>query len=150
MSEPKSEYAKKLRDPRWQKMRLQILERDQWTCQGCFDTETTLHVHHRWYERGKDPWEYEPAALLTLCETCHQDETELRQEQERLLLYALKRHFLHGHLNELAHAFLRFKPTHMTDYVATAIAFVIQNEAGQRAVVDLYAKAIGPDGTKTP
>lgn len=42
-------YIEKLRDPRWQKKRLQILERDGFACQSCYDTETTLHVHHCTY-----------------------------------------------------------------------------------------------------
>ena len=28
-------YYRKLRDPRWQKRRLEIFARDDWTCQGC-------------------------------------------------------------------------------------------------------------------
>jgi len=72
-------YAEKLRDPRWQKKRLQILERDEWTCQDCKDTESTLHVHHFYYERGKNPWEYPDKHLITLCKPCHewQEETQL-------------------------------------------------------------------------
>ena len=46
------EYAEKLKDPRWQKKRLEILERDAWVCQKCFDTKSTLHVHHRIYNGG--------------------------------------------------------------------------------------------------
>jgi hypothetical protein len=69
------EYSAKLRDPRWQKMRLQVLERDEWACQACFDTSSTLHVHHLFYLPGKQPWEYDLAALVTLCESCHETET---------------------------------------------------------------------------
>lgn len=32
-----SEYKEKLKDPRWQKKRLQIFERDDWCCQKCGD-----------------------------------------------------------------------------------------------------------------
>lgn len=41
----RSEYLEKLKDPRWQKRRLEIFQRDEFTCQVCFDTESTLHVH---------------------------------------------------------------------------------------------------------
>jgi len=64
-------YAEKIKDPRWQKRRLEILERDKWTCQECGDTTTTLHVHHLYYEKGKEPWEAEDNSLTTLCEACH-------------------------------------------------------------------------------
>ncbi len=71
MSNPKEDYAKKLKHPKWQKKRLQILNRDKFTCKLCGDTETTLHVHHKYYEDGCDPWEYPNTALVTLCEHCH-------------------------------------------------------------------------------
>jgi hypothetical protein len=64
-------YSDKLRDPRWQKRRLEILERDGWACQVCGDKEHTLHVHHKVYEQGKDPWDYDGESLVTLCDFCH-------------------------------------------------------------------------------
>ena len=64
-------YSEKLRDPRWQKMRLQVLERDDWRCSNCEDESRTLHVHHIYYEAGKEPWEYPIEALTSLCEDCH-------------------------------------------------------------------------------
>jgi hypothetical protein len=63
-------YAEKLKDPRWQKKRLVILERAGWACQVCGDKETTLHVHHLKY--GKEPWEIEDKYLECLCESCHE------------------------------------------------------------------------------
>ena len=67
----KKNYSDLLRDPRWQKKRLQILERDDFTCQGCGDKENTLHVHHKYYTYGKKPWEYSDQILITLCNNCH-------------------------------------------------------------------------------
>ena len=64
-------YNELLRDPRWQKKRLKILERDGWACRRCGDKEEMLNVHHECYEKGKDPCEYSDATLTTLCETCH-------------------------------------------------------------------------------
>lgn len=64
-------YAQKLRDPRWQKKRLEIMERDEFTCQICGCKDKTLNVHHRHYSRGREPWEYDGNALVTLCEPCH-------------------------------------------------------------------------------
>lgn len=77
-SRRKAEYLEKLRDPRWQKKRLQILERDGWACRMCSDTKTTLNVHHRYYQRDAEPWDYPDFALVTLCENCHREETEAR------------------------------------------------------------------------
>lgn len=64
-------YADKLKDPRWQKRRLEILQRDEWCCTFCKDKESTLHVHHQMYEKGKEPWEADDWVLITLCEDCH-------------------------------------------------------------------------------
>ena len=32
----------------------------------CYDTESTLNVHHRYYKDNADPWEYPLEALVTL------------------------------------------------------------------------------------
>jgi hypothetical protein len=66
-----NEYKEKWKDPRWQKKRLKIMERDSWRCQVChFDSEQ-LAVHHIKYKWGKDPWDYDDDELITLCKTCH-------------------------------------------------------------------------------
>lgn len=41
-----SAYSEKLKNPRWQKKRLEIFERDGWKCRACQDEKSTLHVHH--------------------------------------------------------------------------------------------------------
>lgn len=68
-------YSEKLKDPRWQRRRLEILERDGWACTNCEAKDQTLHVHHKRYERGKQPWESDDDDLETLCEWCHTKET---------------------------------------------------------------------------
>jgi hypothetical protein len=84
-------YAEKLRDPRWQKVRLEVLARDRWRCQICDDPTSTLAVHHRYYLRNREPWEYPLDALVTLCEFCHARETAERGDAERRLLDTLRR-----------------------------------------------------------
>lgn len=68
-----SAYALKLKDPRWQKVRLEVLERDGWMCQLCQDSESTLFVHHSYYLSGSEPWEYPISSLHTCCEGCHKE-----------------------------------------------------------------------------
>lgn len=75
MTKYQTEYHRKLKDPRWQKKRLAILERDEWRCRMCGDDENTLHVHHRYYSNG-EPWEIDDKALVTLCADCHEVETD--------------------------------------------------------------------------
>lgn len=43
-------YYEMLKDPRWQKKRLEIMERDEFACRDCGDKESTLNVHHTYYE----------------------------------------------------------------------------------------------------
>lgn len=62
-------YSEKLKDPRWQKKRLKILERDNWTCVYCDDKEKTLHIHHEKY--SGEPWETNDDDLKTCCSVCH-------------------------------------------------------------------------------
>jgi hypothetical protein len=73
-------YAELLKDPRWQRKRLEILERDGFSCLRCGSDTKTLHVHHRIYRKGVKPWEYEDAIYDTLCEDCHSDVTSLQTE----------------------------------------------------------------------
>ena len=64
-------YSEKLLDPQWQRKRLEVLNRDQFKCCLCSDAKTTLHIHHKTYEKGKLPWEYELDNFQTLCKYCH-------------------------------------------------------------------------------
>lgn len=69
----KKSYSELLKDPRWQKKRLEILTRDNFTCRLCKDDKTSLQVHHKGYIKGRDPWDYENEDLITLCEHCHKE-----------------------------------------------------------------------------
>lgn len=62
-------YKEKLKDPRWQKRRLEIFKRDDFRCLECGANDKALNVHHRLY--FSEPWEAPDWALQTLCEDCH-------------------------------------------------------------------------------
>jgi 5-methylcytosine-specific restriction endonuclease McrA len=64
-------YAELLRDPRWQRRRLEIMNRAGFACERCHSKSTTLNVHHVHYIRGRKPWEYDDSELRCLCEPCH-------------------------------------------------------------------------------
>jgi 5-methylcytosine-specific restriction endonuclease McrA len=63
-------YSEKLRDPRWQRKRLEILQRDNWACLSCGTKTKSLQVHHVAY-RKIEPWDYPDDLYQTLCEDCH-------------------------------------------------------------------------------
>jgi hypothetical protein len=98
-------YWDLLRDPRWQRMRLEIMQRDNFTCQRCNRNDLTLNVHHSYYVTGRAPWEYEPESLRTLCEECHETiEAELAELRRRIgLLDDRSRMVALGYLRSLGH-----------------------------------------------
>jgi hypothetical protein len=69
--EKKLTYAEQLAHPKWQKKRLEILNRDMFTCQSCEAKDITLHVHHKAYIKGKMAWEYDDEFYQSLCKDCH-------------------------------------------------------------------------------
>ena len=93
-SKRSSAYAQKLKDPRWQRKRLEILDRDEYACQICGDTEETLHVHHKKYVWGNDPWDYDDDVFVTLCEECHGEVSTSKKESEAHLLNVIRMHVL--------------------------------------------------------
>jgi hypothetical protein len=92
-----SSYAQKLKDPRWQKLRLEALESAGWRCKQCHDESSPLNVHHGFYQYGLEPWDYPIKSLHVYCESCHQEADFLREELR----------FLVGHMSLAAQTELR-------------------------------------------
>lgn len=69
-------YSDQLKHPKWQKKRLEILNRDNFTCKACGNIEQTLHVHHFKYQSGHKAWEYPDSNFITLCADCHLEEEQ--------------------------------------------------------------------------
>jgi len=73
-TQSKKSYSDLLLDPRWQRKRLEVYQRDKFKCQVCGSDQNTLSVHHRKYKWGLKPWEYPNHMLVTLCLECHKRE----------------------------------------------------------------------------
>lgn len=85
-----SSYSDRLKDPRWQRKRLETLDSQGWECQKCGSKDDTLHVHHNYYLRGKEPWEYSSEQLTVLCEDCHGEvESLIKELHESLSFFSL-------------------------------------------------------------
>lgn len=75
-------YREKLSDPRWQRRRLEILSANDFACENCGDKKKTLHVHHRSYRRGANPWDYKDSELACVCDGCHESYEAAREVLE--------------------------------------------------------------------
>lgn len=81
-------YMEKLRDPRWQKRRLEILSRDEFRCRICGAEQATLNVHHIEYTAA-EPWDEPPENLVTLCEHCHSILQHCKTREQRTSFNAI-------------------------------------------------------------
>jgi 5-methylcytosine-specific restriction endonuclease McrA len=81
----KTDYAQQLLHPNWQRKRLEVLQDAEFHCERCGDGESTLHVHHKHYVKGRKAWEYTRHELSALCETCHQAEHDKWPARSALL-----------------------------------------------------------------
>ena len=122
-------YSEKLKDPRWQKKRLEILERDEWKCKKCFDSESTLVVHHLKYEQGKEPWECDEKYLITLCQSCHDAEFEVRPEYEKMILSILKeKGFMADDLYRIVCGLVYFEIKYASEVTASFLEFILSDD----------------------
>ena len=83
-------YEEQIKDPKWQRKRLEILQRDGFRCQMCGREDKPLHVHHLHYLEGHKIWDYHNSDLITLCEDCHRREHDIgsgRNKDNFLSLY---------------------------------------------------------------
>lgn len=104
-----SDYKEKLVNPFWQRKRLEVMNRDEFSCRFCGDKTEELHIHHTIYINGREPWDYDGEYLITLCHSCHLEEekmksgdafligmfsmTGLSRRQLYALTVSLRRHF---------------------------------------------------------
>lgn len=132
-------YADKLKDPRWQKKRLEILSRDNFTCQYCNDTEKTLHVHHKMYLRNRDVWDYDDRLLVTFCEDCHKYQHDDKKEYESLLLETLyMKGFSYDNLRELAFSFHKHSQVIKYDIILMSLGYLLSDKESVDSLIEHY------------
>lgn len=134
-----TEYADKLRDPRWQKKRLEIMARDEWICQSCFDSESTLVVHHRRYIPDREPWAYPDSLLVTLCEDCHEEEKNSLRDACDSLLEQVQDKFFSLDIATLASGFNAFKVACYDSHILSNVyAWALSDRNIQRELAEKY------------
>jgi hypothetical protein len=117
-------YLEKLKDPRWQKKRLEILNRDEFTCQFCFDKESTLHVHHVKY--SNNPWDINNQYLLSLCFDCHQSVENVKKEF-KIIIEELQTDLNPEVLNEIIEILKFIHERKLNPYELCAISKAVKN-----------------------
>lgn len=130
-------YSEKLKDPRWQKKRLEVLERDCFTCKQCGDTETTLHVHHFTY--SKNPWESEIHDLITYCKHCHYIVEQEKSEGDDYLCNIYKAKMVGGGFLFIAE---RVTTYHIYRLDKRATELVLFNSIS-KSIVEFLAEKLG-------
>lgn len=65
------------------------------------------HVHHLYYQRGLDPWEYPDNALIILCKECHENEENNLKDSSDRLYNTLRRNRLRSWEIDRITAFLK-------------------------------------------
>lgn len=133
-------YSEKLKDPRWQRKRLEIFQRDNWTCQKCEDTKSPLVVHHRFYLLDHEHWDYPDDLLVTLCERCHNDYFENIKAAESIILQSLKRKFFIDELYTLAVGLDDMVLQASPRYVASAYSWAFSNDEIQQILLEKHAQ----------
>lgn len=99
-----NKYADKYKNPKWQKKRLEILQRDEFSCRFCGDDKSMLHVHHIAYKG--EIWEQDNELLITLCESCHtREELALKRESFELIKNLRSLGFTANSISSLAKVF---------------------------------------------
>lgn len=84
-------YQEQIKSPQWQKRRLEILQRDKFTCQICGDKKTELHVHHIAYLKGRMAWDYSDKLLATVCSECHESIHTMNYDAQIIIFRLFKK-----------------------------------------------------------
>lgn len=133
------DYKKQYLNPKWQKKRLEILTRDEFACVDCFDTESTLYVHHTYYENGKEFWDYPDDSLITLCAECHQVEEDLIKQYSDLFIETLRKSkFRPDHWRQLASGIKECVFHEPAEITAHAYCYAFSDPDMQKVIISSY------------
>lgn len=142
-----TEYGDKLKDPRWQRKRLEILQRDNFTCERCKSTTKTLNVHHVAYINNYQPWDYPSFYYMTLCDECHQKEHTEREELEKQLIETMRScHIFSEEINDLIDIIIyisAFREHPIVKVIHMSLCSAVMREKGYenlKAILSQYEK----------
>lgn len=114
-------YSQKLADPRWQRKRLEIMSVAGFKCEDCNRRDQELQVHHCAYIRGLEPWQYDSALLMCLCDGCH-EKRQQREDAIRVSIGKITRFLSPDRLEDEAFAMVDEMATRETDRLAQSFS----------------------------
>lgn len=81
----KDDFFKQYQTKEWYEISKRIKARDKNTCQMCGCNDKPLSVHHLFYAPNGSIFDVPDSALITLCEDCHNEQKEYREDTLSLL-----------------------------------------------------------------
>ena len=137
-------YQELLTDPRWQKKRLKIFERDSFTCVRCGRQDKTLHAHHKYYIKNRDPWDYKDCVIATLCDPCHKHEHDVSYTNSKALVNAMyDGGFLSDEILLISHSFRDIKHIYHPSNTAAMLSWAIRESEIMEHINELFLIKIG-------
>jgi hypothetical protein len=112
-------YKEQLKDPRWQRLRLQILDAANWGCEDCGRRDLELHVHHCAYMPRRAAFEHKHDLLMALCYECHERRQRL-EDTFRIELGRITRHLPAAQLEAETWRIIKDVATRETERLAEA------------------------------
>lgn len=117
-------YSEKLKDPKWKALRTEFIAsrkvEGEVFCDDCGEDTCgrTLHVHHRLYRRGAEPWEYSFDELRLICVECH-NRIHDTEQRARAFVRSVSPHICYE-LNSLIEELSQLRPGLLKIVIARA------------------------------
>lgn len=132
-------YRNELATPEWSNFSSRIRKTRNY-CECCRRQDVVLNVHHIFHDPERSLWEYEPEALIVLCEKCHRELHEQLKAFRKCVFRKLKPQCFRVLNGALAVALEQYDPL----VFCHALAEFVSNPH----LVQKYAEAWGMESKK--
>lgn len=133
----------------WQRKRLEIFSRRGFKCEKCGEETKQLHLHHNYYEKDKNAWEYPDEAYRVLCSTCHNAlhnegnvSMSITRAEKEIIEYLREIEKIDSdcvfHLNSILYEYKRFYPK--SDFLAN-LFFISLDGSFAKVIYDVQYMA---------
>jgi hypothetical protein len=92
------------------------------------------------YKKGAEPWEYPNEYLVTLCESCHEDESKILERCVNEFIEIIRCKFFAVDISELSTAFRYIESGHSSLCLAESIKHFLLEPANIEKIEEDYIK----------